>query len=78
MTRILVDSELLERLQGLNSRLEFCDPSGRVLGVFQPASSDASKRLLDDSPFTREDLEEFRKQQTGRPLADILRDLGAK
>jgi hypothetical protein len=76
MTRIIVDSDLLARLHGLGERLEFCDESGRTLGVFQPAPAKlAPGEGVDGSPFTREQLEEFRKQRTGRPLADILRDL---
>jgi hypothetical protein len=76
MTRIVVDSDLLSRLHGLSERLEFCDESGRTLGVFQPSAPKVQPgEGVDGSPFTREQLEEFRKQRTGRPLADILRDL---
>jgi hypothetical protein len=75
MTRIVVDSELLTRLHGLNQQLEFCDSAGRTLGVFQPSPEAQAGPGVDGSPFTREDLERFRKQRTGRPLADILRDL---
>jgi hypothetical protein len=76
MTRIVVDSDLLARLQGLNERLEFCDEAGHVLGVFRPAQGRvAPGQGVDGSPFTREELERRRKERTGRPLADILRDL---
>ncbi|MBW3597817.1 MAG: hypothetical protein KY475_11150 [Planctomycetes bacterium] len=75
MTRIVVDSALLTRLQGLNRRIEFCDTDGRTLGVFEPSPDAVFGTGVDGSPFTREELEEARKQRTGRPLADILRDL---
>jgi hypothetical protein len=76
MTRIIVDSDLLARLHGLSERLEFCDPSGNTLGVFQPATPKAAPREgVDGSPFTREQLKRRCGQRTGRPLTDILRDL---
>jgi hypothetical protein len=75
MTRIVVDTDLLTRLHGLSERLEFVDASGRSLGVFEPSPSVQPGQGVDGSPFTREQLEVFRKQRTGRPLADILKDL---
>jgi hypothetical protein len=76
MTRIIVDADLLSRLQGLNDRLEFCDESGQTLGFFQPARTKLQPgQGVDGSPFTREELERRRLQRTGRPLADILKDL---
>lgn len=55
---------------------ELRDPDGRVLGrflvepegVFLPPPGFVS-------PFTDEQRREFRKQVSGRPLKDVLRDL---
>jgi hypothetical protein len=57
--------------------VELKDASGRRLGTFVP---DGLGKLPPGvkSPFTDEELAELRKQRTGRPLADILRDLEAR
>lgn len=76
MTRITVDSDTQSKLDGLNDLLEICDESGRTLGYFHPASSGTggvSEQVK--SPLRREELERRRQERTGRPLADILRDL---
>jgi hypothetical protein len=38
MTQIIVDAALSNQLHDLKSPAELCDPSGRVLGHFVPAS----------------------------------------
>lgn len=35
MTRVIVDDELRAKLGNFSEVLEFCDPSGHVLGVYQ-------------------------------------------
>ncbi len=74
MPKIVVDSELRNRLNGLSEQLEFCDETGHTLGFFQPVASSSSAGE-DASPFTREQLEKFAEQRSGRPLPDILKDL---
>jgi hypothetical protein len=71
MTRIMLDAGTAAQLHNLNEVLEVCDESGQTRGFFHPAGPGQQNR----SPFTREQLEEFRKQRTGRPLAHIIRDL---
>jgi hypothetical protein len=71
MTRILLDAETVAQLHNLNEVLEVCDESGQTRGFFHPTGPEQPNR----SPFAREQLEEFRKQKSGRPLAQIIRDL---
>lgn len=59
-------------------RVELQDASGRLLGVFIP---DGLGRLPPGvtSPFSDEEMADRRKEpKTGRPLADIIRDLEAR
>ena len=71
MTRIMLDAGTVAQLHNLNEVLEVCDESGKTRGFFHPTGSGQQNR----SPFSREQLEEFRKQKTGRSLAQIIRDL---
>ena len=77
MSITITDPVLLAQLRAAGS-VEFHDPDGNVLGVF---AADGLGRLPPGvtSPFTREEMEERRRtHRTGRPLADILRDLEAR
>jgi hypothetical protein len=76
MSVTVTDPALLSQLSA-GDRLELKDPSGRVLGVFIPEGLGHLPPGV-KSPFTDEELAELRKQQTGRPLKDILRDLQAR
>lgn len=78
MTRITVNPDTQTqraRLKGVAHPIEICDADGQTLGYFHPAPA---IRLADLSPHSDEELAELRKQKTGRPLADILRDLEEK
>ena len=73
MTRLTLDAVTLERLQTDSDFVEVQDESGKIVGYYHSLHQHSSHR----SPHTREELEQLRLQRTGRPLADILRDLGA-
>lgn len=76
MTKITVNAETRTKLDGLEEVVEICDASGRTLGYFHPVPEPVDyKALIAQSPVSDEELEELRKQRTGRPLKDILRDL---
>lgn len=70
------DPQLLDALRQADGSVELTSPDGTRLGKFvaeplcqlPPGAS---------SPFTEEQMAERRKDQTGRKLADILRDLQA-
>jgi hypothetical protein len=72
MTKVLIDAATRARFNNLECMLEVCDENGKTLGVFHPVTeSKPSVR----SPYSREELEEFRKQKTGKPLSEILERL---
>ena len=77
MSFTVTDPNLLARLT-VGDSLEFTDSSGHVLGVFVP--NDLGKLPPGvKSPFSDEEMERRRKEpKTGRPLAEILRDLEAR
>ena len=77
MSITINDPELLAMLRSAEEALEFVDPDGRALGTF---AATEFGRLPPGivSPFTDSELAERRKNRTGRPLADILRDLQAR
>ncbi len=77
MTHVTLDPALLARLQSLDRPVEFRDESGRTVGYFHPlpGPGQGSQEGI-RSPFTDEELQRRRQQRTGRPLADILKDLG--
>ena len=76
MTRVIVNATIRAQLHNLDAALEVCDETGQTLGYFHPiVESGVSGKVA--SPYTDKEIEELRKQRTGRPLAEILKDLGA-
>ncbi|MBP85993.1 MAG: hypothetical protein CMJ64_04630 [Planctomycetaceae bacterium] len=74
MTQITVDAELAAKLLSAGAHVEIVDEAGNRLGDFQRQLT--WDELMATCPYTQEELEEFRQQAgTGRPLADIVRDL---
>ena len=79
MSKIVVDAELGAKLAQAEGMLEICDPSGQILGVFHPVPwPPGVKSLKDLSPYSDEEIEEFRKQPGGRPLREIWKDLDSR
>ena len=77
MAQLVVDPATIAKLRGVNELTEIRDESGAVLGFYYPVTvAEHAGRV--QSPHSREELEELRKQRQGRPLADILKDLGAQ
>ncbi len=71
------DPVLLAELSRLTGVVEVKDPQGCVIGALS-LESDGKLPPGVKSPFTDEEMAERRKDRTGRPLADILRDLQAR
>lgn len=44
MTRVVIDSDTVERLHGLSETLELCDESGNVFGRFVPDENSTAFR----------------------------------
>jgi len=74
MVRLTIDKGLEEKLLQETEPLELCDAGGRVLGHFIPSAS-ASKYRGVESPTPAAELERRSRHESGRPLAEILRDL---
>jgi hypothetical protein len=76
MTRVTIDAATWSKLQSVGQVAELCDESGRIVGTFHPgAARDPNGKMI--VPFTDEEIAELSKQETGRPLKDILNDLSA-
>ncbi len=77
MNKVVLDADLRKKLQDLSEPLEFCDESGRTLGIFSPvAGGKASLYGGLEVPVTAEEAKELLKQPRGRPLADITQNEG--
>jgi hypothetical protein len=76
MSITVTDPTLLSQLT-TGVEVEVKDPAGKVLGVFVPHGLGRLPPGV-KSPFSEAELAELRKQRTGRPLSDILRDLEAR
>jgi len=72
MQKLIVDTALAEQMRAARHMMEVVDASGRFLGYFDPFP-ETPKGVK--SPFSREQIEQFRKEPGGRSLAEILRDL---
>jgi hypothetical protein len=78
MNKVIVDEELRAKLNGSITNVELCDPSGRVVAYIVSPDEYLSLRYVKARErYTDAEIEELRKQSGGRPLADVLRDLGA-
>jgi len=64
MTRIVIDSEVREKLHNLTEPLELCDEAGRVLAHLTPATP-ALEREASEPQIRREELLR-RKQSKGK------------
>jgi hypothetical protein len=75
VTKIVLDKPTMDRLGGLQNPLVICDETGLVRGHFIPSVDPELYRTV-QVPFTEEELDSAEKEEGGRPLADILKDLG--
>jgi hypothetical protein len=75
MVRITIDQEFCLKLRGSESPLELCDETGRVVGHFIPVQDRTIYRGV-ESPASDDELDRRSRDESGRPLADLLRDLG--
>jgi hypothetical protein len=74
MSKIVVDDTLCAKLGQLLQPAELCDAQGNVLGHFMPVIDSAFLAAM-QSPASDEELARREREETGRPLADILADL---
>jgi hypothetical protein len=79
MGRVILDTELRARLNGLNEQLEICDANGKLLGHFLPEQD--YRRLLYAAveaacPHGPQERERRMREAGGKSLAEFWRDLG--
>lgn len=74
MSITITDPQLLELFARATESVDVIGPDGRVLGQFVGGKRYQLPPGV-KSPFTDEQLAEFRKQRSGRPLADIVAEL---
>lgn len=76
MSITITDPVLIAQLRAAGS-VELKDPDGNVIGQF---ATEVFGQLPPgfEPPFTPEQRAAMRKERTGRPLADIIRDLEAR
>lgn len=76
MTKVVLGSDALSKLSGIRQPAVLCDESGRAIGYFEPLDPPRGKgEDGTESPFSEEQIEQFRQQRSGRALAEILADL---
>jgi hypothetical protein len=77
MTITITDPQLLAQLAAAQGVVERVDPTGRVVAR---TINDWPGKLPPGVvvPWTEDEMAEMQKQRSGRPLADIIRDLEAR
>jgi len=79
MSRVLLDSQLRSKLNGLDDQLEICDESGKTLGRFLPEALYRELLLAwSKADLPDEELQRRREEPRGRTLAEIWDKLGQK
>jgi hypothetical protein len=79
MREIIVESTVEEQLGALTGQTIVRDSQGRVLGFFSPAPGRPKLEELQlEPPLSIAEVEELRKNKTGKPLEEILARLGVK
>jgi hypothetical protein len=74
MTQITIDAGTVAKLKDVREMVELRDERGRIVGHFVPGPPrDANGNVI--IPISDEEIERRSRQQGGRPLKDIFRDL---
>lgn len=76
MTKIIADSDLRAKLNGLNQQMEVCDESGKTLGYFLTVK-DYERLMIEWAKlkYPPEELDRRSKQGGGRTTAEVLERL---
>jgi hypothetical protein len=71
MSRLIIDSATLAKLQGLAGPVDLCDDQGRIVGHFvpNPGGLPPAAHELD---IPEEELDRRAANFRGRPLADLV------
>jgi hypothetical protein len=74
MTKVIVDSATREQLVSAKKPLELCDETGCLLGHFIPALT--ASQCGTGPQISEAELDRREQAGGGRPLAEILEELG--
>lgn len=79
MTRVVVDTSVITKLNNLNSALELCNESGVTLGHFYPVA-DRKRELYDwaKAAFSDEELDAAEREPGGVTTEELLARLNAQ
>jgi hypothetical protein len=79
MNRVVVDTNVLSKLDNLSSALELCNEAGVTLGYFLPAA-DRQRELFDwaRGAFSDDEIETARQQSGGVTTGELLARLNAR
>jgi hypothetical protein len=77
MKRVVIDDSVAQSLAAPADAVQVCTKSGRIVGYFTPTGDPESFNEL-DSPCSNDELRRRLREEDGRPLADILRDLESR
>ena len=77
MTKMSVEESLRKKLSQVEEEVEFCDESGKLLGIFYPFGKGAfSPPPGMECPISEEELEKRSREPGGRTLKEIWASLG--
>jgi hypothetical protein len=77
MNTITIEPGLSDKLVELPGQVILCDPNGRAIGFFLPMRDRPHlKDLQLEPPSTVEEINQRRKNRSGKPLEEILNRLG--
>jgi hypothetical protein len=72
MKRVMVNNDIGDQFIAAGDRAEICNEAGRILGYFVPASEDYDGP---ECPLPDDELDRISREESARPLAEILADL---
>jgi len=79
MGQIFLDQELRSRLNGMTEEMQVRDESGQIVGYFVPAIAYNKLRAATiEVPFSKEEIDQFRKSGGAQTLEEIWKHLGVK
>ena len=76
MSIFIVPDSLKAKFEGASEPLTFCTPDGRIIGYFTPHKE--AKLNFEPPELPPGELDRREAAGGGRPLKDILRDLGSR
>ena len=77
MIRVTIDEDLERQLRNAGSEVEFLARDGRVIGRFERVES-GTVDPMQYCPYTEQELDAMMRDEGGRPLEDIWKDLGRR